>query len=1535
MGAESLLVQCAEILLQRGHTIRGVISDNREITAWARGRGIPVLEPGKGLAERINEEFDWFFSIANLRIVPDAVLAKAKHGGVNFHDGPLPKYAGLNAPNWALLHAEPQHGVTWHRIEGGVDEGNVLAQRFFEVPPLATALELNQRCYEAAIESFSDVLEALEQGRGKGEPQDLSRRTYFAKNDRPEAMALVDWTKDAEAIVRLVRALDYGPKYPNPLAFAKIWVGDGDVVLVRAAEVAHGSGAPGAVLEASPEGAIVACGTGAVKLLALSDEEGKPRCPSTLVGKTLRHASAELRKSLTEKNAEAAAAEDFWAKRLETLDLVEIAGLSAKSGATQPAKVDFDPAGLEGAAWVTGVGAFLGRVGNKTRFHVGYRAARLPDQIGDAVDLSTGSAGSAADFFAPAVPLDVDVSGTVGSAQALLDKELSRVHERFTFPKDLVARRPQATTARFDVVIAPTATELAPGSAITIARGALFYDAARFPTVDAETFARRLGVLLAAAGEDETLVAKLPLLTDQERRRMLHEWNATGTPYRADATMHQLFEEQVDATPDATAIVFEGQSLTYRELDERANRVAHVLAQHGVKPDSIVGLYCQRSLELVVGALGILKAGGAYVPLDPEYPADRVELMLEDSRAKVVVTHHEAKGKLHTDATVVVIDSDPHVARAPATRLGETSRPEHLAYVIYTSGSTGRPKGVMVEHRNASNFFTGMDARIPRREDGVSGSAGSAADGQQDVWLAVTSLSFDISVLELFWTLARGFKVVVHRDRERVKASGIDPDVAAKPMGFGIFYWGNDDGQGPRKYEVLLEGAKLADRLGFTSIWTPERHFHAFGGPYPNPSVTGAAVAAVSQNLSIRAGSCVAPLHHPIRIAEEWAVIDNLCNGKVGLAFASGWQPDDFVLRPENSPPNNKQAMLDYIDVVRRLWRGETVQFPTGKGDATFGVVSQPRPVSDELNVWVTTAGNPDTYRDAARAGAHVLTHLLGQSIEELAGKVKIYREELKALGKDPNAFKVTLMLHTYLDESRDAAREVAREPMKGYLRSAAALIKQYAWAFPAFKKPQGASSALDIDLRTLSGDELEAILDFAFVRYFDDSGFFGTVDDAVARVNQLKAIGIDEIACLVDYGIPTPKVLESIRRVGEVVRQTAEPVRVSHLPSEDYSVAAQLQRHGVTHLQCTPSMARMLTLDDRARGAMRDLKCFMIGGEALPGALVKELRALTDARVENMYGPTETTIWSSTFTAEPGDGITPIGTPIANTQLYVLDANLEPVPVGVPGELFIGGTGVTRGYLFRDELTKERFLPNPFVKGGRMYRTGDLVRYRPDGVIDFIGRVDHQVKIRGYRIELGEIESRLNELPEVREAVVMAREDSPGDKRLVAYLTTYTQVKDEALKKHLGASLPDYMVPSHFVVLDAFPLTPNAKVDRKKLPRPDEVKVARQAEHVAPESDAEQKIADVWKNVLGVSAVGSKDHFFDLGGHSLLAVQAHRELKAKFPNATIAITDIFRFPVLADLARHLEGEDGGEEELGKAAARAAARRELMRRRRG
>lgn len=1501
MGAQSLLIQCAELLLGRGHEIRGVITDHPDIERWASSHRIPVLAPGAGLEARITESFDWFLSIANLRIVPDAVLAKAKLGAVNFHDGPLPRYAGVNAPNWALLAGETKHGVTWHKIEGGIDEGNILAQRFFEVAPLATALEINRSCYEAAIESFPEVLDALESGDASGQAQDLSQRTYVARDDRPDALALIDWSRDAEDVVRLVRALDFGRTYPNPMQLAKLAVQGRARVVIRA-DVSAGEGTPGQVLEASLEGALIACGRGAVRVLELRDQDGEPVCPSTLAGHTLDAIDASGRSALSEQNKTWAKYDGFWAKRLEKLNTIDLPQLGAPTETARVTALEY-ACDAEGTRWLAGVTAFLSRIGGKSVLHVGYQPAALSEAIGDF-----------AEFWSPVVPLRVDASGTVGASIAWLDKEVARVEKRGTFARDLVCRRPQASTGRFAVVVAPEAKGAVDGAGMTIVRGQMFVDIERLPIDEAKQLAKRLGVLLAAL-QHETAIAQLPLLTDAERREVLFERNATEVEYTPEC-MHTLIERQVDQTPDLVAVRCEGASMTYRQLDEAANRVAHVLRDRGIRPDDLVGLYCHRSIDLVVGALGILKAGAAYLPLDPDYPEERITLYLEDSRAKMVITHAEAQPGLRTDAEVLVLDTDARIGAASTERATNIAAPNDLAYVIYTSGSTGRPKGVMVEHRNVANFFVGMDERVPRRTD------------NQPVWLAVTSLSFDISVLELFWTLARGFQVVVHRERERLQP-GADPAIQGRPMGYGLFYWGNDDGQGPKKYELLLEGAKLGDRIGFTSIWTPERHFHAFGGPYPNPSVTGAAVAAVTKNLEIRAGSCVAPLHHPARIAEEWAVIDNLSNGRTGLAFASGWQPEDFVLRPENTPPKNKDAMFETMDVVRRLWRGEAVEF--AKEDGTMmPVVTQPRPVSPELRVWVTTAGNPKTYEKAGEIGANILTHLLGQSIEEVAEKIVIYRNALKKHGHDPDAHTVTLMLHTHLEETRDKAREVSREPMKDYLRSAAGLIKQYAWAFPAFKKPEGVSNPFQLDLGALADEEMEAILDFAFTRYFEDSGLFGTIDDAVARVNKLKAIGVDEIGCLIDYGIETPAVLESLKRVGEVIRRTNRPAEA---PAEDYSAPAQIERHSVTHLQCTPSMARLLTLDERARRAMGALKQILIGGEALPGALVKEMGQLTSAPIENMYGPTETTIWSSTQGAEPSDGITPIGTPIANTQLYVLDAHHQPVPVGVPGELYIGGDGVTRGYLFRDELTRERFPADPFRgNGARMYRTGDLVRWRTDGRLDFIGRVDHQVKLRGYRIELGEIESRLNALNDVREAVVIAREDVPGDKRLVAYLTVHAEVDEAALRAHLSESLPEYMVPSHFVTLDAFPLTPNAKVDRKKLPKPDDVQSKSAAEYVAPENETEQKIAEVWIKVLGVKRVGSKDNFFELGGHSLLAVQAHRELKAALGSSSLAITDIFRFPTLGALAEHVGGSGEGAKVLSKAAERAAKRRAARRR---
>jgi len=434
--------------------------------------------------------------------------------------------------------------------------------------------------------------------------------------------------------------------------------------------------------------------------------------------------------------------------------------------------------------------------------------------------------------------------------------------------------------------------------------------------------------------------------------------------------------------------------------------------------------------------------------------------------------------------------------------------------------------------------------------------------------------------------------------------------------------------------------------------------------------------------------------------------------------------------------------------------------------------------------------------------------------------------------------------------------------------------------------------------------------------------------------VRELEAIGVDDVACLIDFGVATETVLAHLPQLTRL-KQLATTAAADG-EGEDYRFPAQVERHGVTHFQCTPSMARMLTLDAEARPVLKALDAFLIGGEALPVSLANEVGALTSGRVLNMYGPTETTIWSSVEEIEPDALTVTIGRPIANTSLYVLDPDGNPLPVGVAGELYIGGEGVVRGYLNRPDLTRERFVPDPFAGGeARMYRTGDLARWREDGRLDFVGRVDHQVKVRGYRVELGEIEALLNLHPEVQEAVVVAREDEEGDQRLVAYLIPRAGAAPASveLRDHLREKLPDFMVPSHFVCLDAFPQTPNRKVDRKALPDPAELAAAGAAAHREPESAVEETLAHIWQDVLRVPQVGRDDNFFDLGGHSLLALKTHRRIVAELDAPALKITDLFRFPTVRALAEHLGG-DGQGPGLEKSQERAETRRAAMARRR-
>jgi len=1495
IGDESLTQGCGAQLLEAGHSVRAVVTGDARVEAWAKGEGLPVLRAPESLHGLAGEErFDWILSIANLRILKPDVLRLASRGAVNFHDGPLPGYAGLNTPVWALLNGEVRHGITWHMIEAGIDTGAVLVSREFEITGTETAHSLNTRNYAAGMESFEEVMAALAEGRAP-RPQGDGARTCYGAADRPRAAGLLDLSQPGEALERNVRALDFSG-YWNPLCAAKLDLG-GTISLVETATFTQGPEAarPGRVAEVGRDALGVAVPGGALKLTGLRGAYGAPLdvAAYVAVGDVLPVPSAGRVEEIDAGLRRLARADGFWRARLRDMVPLRLP-LATRAGASP----DWDVIelgrdhGLNPARVEVAVVLWAAMSSGQVEASLAYRGAAQ-------VAAHAGLDG----LVAPWVPLRLGADADdLGAFEAALDSERALVERRAGFAADLMARDADLTGRAWPQLALSAQDAPLEGTAVTVHgdgdRLRLHVDRTRLAAAATGLLVRRLETILTrmAQAEAGTPLREIMALPGDERDDLLTGWNATRAEYDATQTVHAAFEAMAAKTPEAEAVVFEDLRLSYAQVNAAANRVAAGLQAAGVARGTNVALCVARGPELIIGALGILKAGGAYVPLDPSYPAGRLAHVIEDSGAPVILTQSGVADMLpaHTARTVMM---DDLAGDAPAADVDGGAGPEDLAYMIYTSGSTGKPKGVMVEHRNVANFFCGMDAHVDREKGRV--------------WMAVTSLAFDISVLELFYTLARGFTVVISGDETRAAIS--NGPVRAAPggkMDFSLYYWGADDVPGPGKYDLLLEGARYADENGFAAIWTPERHFHAFGGPYPNPSVTGASVAGFTRNIGVRAGSIVAPLHHPARIAEEWAVIDNLTNGRAGLAFASGWQPDDFVLRPENTPPRNRDALFDTLRKARALWRGETVEFARENGEM-HGVVTQPRPVSPELEAWVTTAGNPETWREAGENGAHILTHLLGQSIEEVAGKIEIYHAALREAGHDPAAFKVTLMLHSYLDETREAARDVARGPMKDYLRSAAGLIKQYAWAFPAFKKPEGVTNPFQIDLSALDEDEMEAILDFAFERYFEDSGFFGTVEDAVARAESLRAIGVTEVACLIEYGIDKDTVLASLPRI----RAAMERVNSGIGPAEDdFSLAAQIVRHGVTHLQATPSMARLFAMNDEARGALAGVKQMFLGGEALPGSLVADLRGATSAQILNMYGPTETTIWSSV--AEPGapaDGAEPIGRPVANTVLRVLTGAGDLAPVGVPGELWIGGDGVTRGYWQRDDLTGDRFRPDPFAAGGRMYRTGDLVAWRADGQLDFLGRTDFQVKIRGQRIEPGEIETAMKRLDAVTEAVVLPREVA-GDTRLVGYYTG-TAMDEAALRARLADSLTGAMIPAHVVHLQTFPLTPNKKIDRKALPDPARVAAAAETAVEIPQVtpgtglDAQalhEVIAGVWRSVLGVAQVSARDNFFDLGGHSLLAVQAHRNIRAALDGVRLTITDVFRFPVLGDLVAHL-----------------------------
>jgi amino acid adenylation domain-containing protein len=648
-------------------------------------------------------------------------------------------------------------------------------------------------------------------------------------------------------------------------------------------------------------------------------------------------------------------------------------------------------------------------------------------------------------------------------------------------------------------------------------RGQVIYSSDLF---DDATITRMLGhfqmLLESIIANPQQRLWELSLLTAAERQQLLIDWNDTRKESRGEY-FHHLFEAQVEQTPDAIALVFEDEQLTYRELNIRANQLAHHLQQLGVVPDVLVGICLERSVEMIVGLLGILKAGGAYVPLDSTYPQERLNFMLEDAQVSILLAHSVlvplfkgSWGDRQLRLSVISLDKDADaIARESKENPSSCVTPDNLAYVIYTSGSTGKPKGVQIQHRGLCNL---AEAQIETFNPQPSNRI-----------LQFASLSFDASIFEIVMALRSGARLYL------------------------------------AKKESLLPGQAL----------------------------------------------------------------------------------------------------------------------------------------------------------------------------------VKL------------------------------------------------------------------------------------------------------------------------------------------------------------------------LQDKAITHITLPPTVLAVLP-----KAELPALQTIIAAGEACTTDIVRRWAA--GRRFFNAYGPTEATVWSTVAQIYDDTSKPSIGRPIANTQAYILDAQLQLLPIGIPGELHIGGEGLARGYLNRPELTAERFIPHPFSnrEGARLYKTGDLARYQPDGNIEFLGRIDEQVKIRGFRIELGEIEVVLNQHPAVREAVAIATEDVPGNKRLVAYIvpnqeqlaTLGVQTLAPLLRQVLIEKLPEYMVPSAFVMLDFLPLTPNGKVDRKALPAPSQ---PMERGFVAPRTPTESLLVEIWAEVLKCDRVGICDNFFDLGGDSLLAVRLLDRIHEQFEQE-LPLSALFLTPTVEGLANTL-----------------------------
>ncbi|QSQ15807.1 non-ribosomal peptide synthetase/type I polyketide synthase [Myxococcus landrumensis] len=817
--------------------------------------------------------------------------------------------------------------------------------------------------------------------------------------------------------------------------------------------------------------------------------------------------------------------------------------------------------------------------------------------------------------------------------------------------------------------------------------GTLDYAVERFAPETIERLVSHWTTLLASAVENpEQSLSTLPVEAETPGRTAIRM--ASATP----GSVPSLLEARASLAPDAVALLLEGGGeVTWRELRAEVQPLVSELRAKGVGPEVLVALCLEPSVERVVALWAVLEAGGAYMLLTPPQLRELASLAPEGGAPPLLLTHERLRTSVTLDPARVVRvqvparhDSPRGVERDPGHRVDVS--PETMVCLEPLVGPTG-------EHLRAVQTVASVDALF-RRLDASRGAT-------EGTWLSAEDAGSPGTGLEVLWALSRGLRVALPSERARLVLASSGPGGARKGPDFSLSFFANDeDSLGGRKYRLLLEAAKYADAQGFSAVWTPERHFHAFGGLYPRPAVVGAGVATVTERLGIRAGSVVLPLHDPVLVAEEWSVLDNLSNGRVGVSFASGWHANDFVFAPDRYA-RRKEVMFKGIEEVRTLWRGGSVLRRNGTGDEVE-VFLRPRPVQKELPFWLTAAGSPDTFRMAGELGAYVLTNLMGQNLEDLASKVALYREAWRQHGHAGRGH-VSLMLHAYLGEDAAEVRRRVRKPLLDYFRSSVDI-------FQAFVSSLG----LKGDLRTLTPADVEALLEHGLNRYVEDGGLFGTPDTCAPVVERVRSLDVDEVACLVDFGVEVEATLEGLQHL-DVLRRRYAPMPAAPVPTllegpgPEASLLSWVQESGATHLHLTGALARAMSELPGAAESLRSVRRIWLEDvkEDLADALSRALPVEVSRR-EPRFGPGA---W-----AQAGESLRDFG---ETTDWVVVDTRGRVVPPGVVGTLAMVGDLAPRGWWKAPEKTALRSLPDSGV--GRGFSLGHRARRRLDGTLELL----------------------------------------------------------------------------------------------------------------------------------------------------------------------------------------------------------------------